>query len=112
MIPGLNERIIRAPFLGTWGITLYPFIFLGKAAKGDVLRHELTHYRQQDKWWAIAGPLGVLAWILVYLLVLPIGFNPWRSCWEYEAYRMGQNLTDRQIQAKLRRWPYFLFWGA
>lgn len=60
------------------GITLGRHVFLKDPADALTLAHELVHVRQQSevgwKWW------------VAYLLLLPVGWNPWRTRWEAEAY--------------------------
>ena len=50
------------------------------------IEHEVEHIRQLRFW-------GILFWIL-YLLALPVGFNPFRFYWEVKAYRVGKTKRE------------------
>ena len=60
------------------GVTLGRHVFLRFPGTPSLLAHELVHVRQQAE-----HP--VWFWVS-YLLLLPIGWNPWRMRWEAEAY--------------------------
>lgn len=107
-IPALPEKIVRVRrqfWFSGW--TFYPFIILTGGAGDTVLEHERVHYRQVDRWWAVAGPFGWLAWYFLWLFVLPVGWNPFRWRWEYEAYRT--HTTDEAARKVLRGY-YMLWW--
>jgi hypothetical protein len=52
---------------------------------------------------------GLIAWLALYELVLPVGWNPFRWRWEHEAHRVAR-VPEEYIAGILRRAPYFLFW--
>ena len=60
------------------GITFGRHVFVRDPGGELTLAHELVHVRQQAE-----HP--VWFWVS-YLLLLPIGWNPWRMRWEAEAY--------------------------
>jgi hypothetical protein len=62
------------------GITFYRHVWLKDGQRDRAsIDHELVHVEQQ-----LAHP----AWFwLAYLLLLPLGWNPYRARWEAEAYR-------------------------
>jgi hypothetical protein len=68
--------------LGSWfpasGITFGRHVLVRFPADPSTLAHELVHVRQQAE-----HP--VWFWVS-YLLLLPVGWNPWRMRWEAEAY--------------------------
>lgn len=105
--------VVKIP-LRVWvsGATIYPFVFLFKGHTEHTKAHELVHIRQQRRWWKYGGPLGLLAWLFLYAFVLPVGWNPWRWKWEYEAYKEGSKFGDFGIERKLRRFPYMLWWHS
>ena len=111
IFPKLKEREVHLP-VRLWfvGLTIYPFIFLTKTHSVGTIEHERIHIRQQDKWWAWAGPLGLLLWFSLYLIVFPIGWNPFRWKWEYEAYSEANGYVDEKIREKMKKSPYFLWW--
>jgi len=53
----------------------------GKRPDG-LIYHEYRHYLQQRK-------VGLVRFLLLYLLCLPWFWNPWRKRWELEAYRIS-----------------------
>ena len=109
------------PF-GVTGVTIFPWIFISRFVHfsgsspatwnaleyAAVLRHETCHYEQIKKWYDCLWVLGIIAWWACYLLLLPIGWNPWRRKWEREAYAAGQNLTAEETDVVLRNAPYWL----
>ncbi len=60
------------------GITFGKHVFLKDVQDKLTLEHELVHVSQQAEH-------GLWFW-LSYLVLLPIGWNPWRRRWEGEAY--------------------------
>lgn len=113
MIPLLKQRVLELPFrwFGFEAFTLYPFIFIAKGASpsSSILQHEAVHIRQQSRYWAWAGPLGVLFWLFLYLAVLPLGWNPWRWRWEWEAYVDGNGRPEWSVRRTLQE-GYLLWW--
>jgi hypothetical protein len=100
MRPGTVHR------LWSWypaaGITLGRHVFLRFPGTPSLLAHELVHVRQQ-----VERPI----WFWVsYLLLLPLGWNPWRMRWEAEAYavqvRAGWSIESaaRAIAGPLYGW--------
>jgi hypothetical protein len=73
-----------------------------------VLPHETVHWGHQRSWCLYGLGVGLLIWFLLYLLVLPLVWNPLRRYTEREAYRVD-GLTDAEIDTILRRWPYLLW---
>ena len=61
-----------------FGITLGRHVFMKDPGSTSTLAHELVHVRQQAE-----HP--VWFWVS-YLLLFPVGWNPWRTRWEAEAY--------------------------
>lgn len=95
-------------------ITAYPFIFASNLLKGPVLKqiliHEMVHWTQQRRWFFWGLGVGLLVWYLLYLLVLPVGWNPFRRKWETEAMRAA-GVMGQEISWKLKRAPYYLWWS-
>lgn len=108
MFPSLKLKKVKIPFkIGSFtGFTLYPFIFYFDVG---VIPHEKVHIRQQMPYWKKAGPLGLLAWLALYFLVLPVGWNPFRRKWETQAYKKGSKYSDEVIEYILKK-SYFLYW--
>jgi hypothetical protein len=52
---------------------------------------------------------GVLLWRALYLLVLPVGWNPFRYYWERVAFEKD-GFSDAKISLILSRAPYRLWW--
>jgi hypothetical protein len=110
-------KIIRFPthWIGSAAITIFPFVFMdpgivaGSIEYTHLLMHEGTHWQQQRRWAIYGLGIGLLLWWVLYLLVLPVGWNPWRRHWETEAYR-AEGLLDSRIRETLRQAPYFLWW--
>jgi hypothetical protein len=94
-------------------ITVWPFIFVHPDLANDpaTLKHENIHYNQQKKWakWGLYLP-GLLAWFALYLLVLPVGWNPFRYKWESEAYEKGNGFWLVKIKEMMKKPPYYLWW--
>jgi hypothetical protein len=96
-------------------IAVWPFLLVDthvtEAELARLRPHEAVHGRQQRRWFTYGlGPLGLLAWYLCYLLLLPVAWNPWRRKWESEAMREGDHLSDARIAEILREPPYYLWW--
>ena len=102
-----------------------------------ILIHEWTHNRQQYwfgfggaivgamVWLALSWPLapsssvalvigliegwvaGQLLWRLLYLLVLPFWWNPFRRYWETQAF-LAEGKTEEEIARILKDPPYYL----
>ena len=117
----MNPRVVHLPFNfpgTTLGVTVWPFIFLAQrtqempSARLTLLAaHESVHFRQQAAFakWGLWLP-GLLVWGALYLLCLPVGWNPFRRRWEMEAYTLGSRLDPAEARWMLRRAPYFLWW--
>lgn len=99
--------------VGAAAVTVWPFIFVapGMESNKRLLAHEAVHIRQQRQWAIYGAGVGLLAWLFLYLMVLPVGWNPFRRKWETEAMREADGLYDHQIVKKLAKRPYFLWWG-
>ena len=82
---------------------------LGAAERQTIEKHEAVHYAQQRRWALWGVGVGLLVWFALYLLALPVGWNPWRYRWEREAYR-ANGFTDEEIAAMMREPPYYLWW--
>ena len=65
----------------------------------DVFAHESIHSAQQAK-------TGIIKYILLYLLVMPFLWNPWRFKWEFEAYVLGSKLPPDEAVKILRSKSY------
>jgi len=105
-------REIKIPyFFGFAAFTLYPFIFYVGSLSHSTRRHELIHIEQQKAWckWYTLYIFGLLAWLFMYLLVLPIGWNYWRYKWEFAAFTRGSGYTDSLTKEILKN-NYLLFW--
>lgn len=108
IFPKIKTKVVNLPW-GLWfaGFTMYPFVFLTTRAKegssqyGSTLDHEMIHIEQQERWWRWGGPIGWILWFLLYTLVLPVGWNPFRWKWEYEAFEKGSRYDDKYIRTRL-----------
>ena len=96
-------------WFGFVGFTIYPYIFNVNLGEKD-LKHEKIHLEQQRKWYQTGWYFGVALWLGLYLLALPIGYNPFRWKWEYEAYSKGQEYKDTIIKKILKN-SYLLWWN-
>ena len=65
----------------------------------EIVAHEEIHVKQQEA-------EGVLKFMALYLLALPLFYNPWRFKWEYEAYTQGSKWSDTQTRAELKTAAY------
>jgi hypothetical protein len=86
------------PWFPAAGLTLGKHVFLKRLDDEVTLAHELVHVRQQADWG--------LWFFVAYILLLPIGWNPWRREWEAEAFavhaRHGYPIEgDRGLAAML-----------
>jgi hypothetical protein len=74
---------------------------LEKWQQNSIILHERTHIAQQQA-------NGVLKFMFLYFLCLPLFWNPWRYKWEYEAYKNeGINDFDEDsVRRLLRSWRY------
>lgn len=112
---------ITLPFnfpFNTQGFAFWPFVLLSKetrtmpkANRDRLIAHEKVHLKQQ-RWFAWLGLYlpGLLLWEALYWLCLPVGWNPLRWKWEWEAYSKGSRWADRMIRERLKRAPYNLWW--
>lgn len=108
-------KIIRTKYVRLFqaaAITAFPFIFIDPDCftYEITLKHEKIHYNQQKKWAIYGLGVGLLAWFLLYLLVLPVGWNPFRRKWETEAFRSAEKYSTSWINKILREPPYYLWW--
>lgn len=107
-------RVIETRIMppGAKAVTIFPF---GCFAHPDYVLnrpHEEIHWKQQRR-WAIRGlGVGLLLWFVLYLLVLPAGWNPLRWSAESEAMSKADHLSDDEIAWKLRQPPYYLWWHS
>ena len=94
-------------------ITVFPFILMHPETAKDPLYYEalLTHenvHMAQQKRWAIWGlGLGLILYFLLYLLVLPKGWNYFRRKWETEAF-LASGHSLETIEDILTQAPYYL----
>ena len=70
-----------------------------KRVPKSLLRHESVHARQMRE-------VGVLKYLFLYLICLPVFFNKWRWKWEWEAYREGSGLSAKNTRQLLRSSMY------
>lgn len=108
---------LRRRFKLTWlpfrvnAVTIYPYALFNREEWSQVpdrhYRHEVAHLDQVEAYWRKAHFLGWLAWYFLYLLVLPIGWNPFRRRWETEAFKT-EDYSDERIKDVLKR-RYFLW---
>jgi hypothetical protein len=91
-------------------ITVWPFLFIHPllADNLSVRTHERVHWEQQRRWVIYGLGVGLLLWFVLYLFVLPIGWNPFRKHWEQEAYRK-EGYSNEAINNILRGPPYYLW---
>lgn len=96
---------------GACAVTVWPFCLISPEVANNfwVLQHEAAHYRQQRKWAIYGLGVGLLAWFALYLLVLPVGWNPFRRKWETEAFK-AEGISDKVIDETLKGVPYYLWW--
>lgn len=71
----------------------------GVTVPSHVYDHEVIHSLQQKH-------EGLVKFILLYLFVCPILWNPWRKKWEFEAYVLGTKLTADYTRKLLRSYKY------
>ena len=97
-------------------ITIWPCVLVSRdvaswseRTRDLLLVHESVHLAQQRRWFVRGLGVGLLAWWLLYLLCLPIGWNPFRRRAELEAYR-AQGVPDSATMILLRLAPYWLRW--
>lgn len=93
-------------------ITIFPFIFIHPNLMGDwlTIEHEIIHYEQQKRWAIYGLGIGLIAWYMLYLLALPVGWNPFRYKWEMEAYTEGSLYSVETTKKILKQPPYYLWW--
>ena len=73
--------MLRGRFMASFYTTVGETIYGPRGSSHQnptVIAHEKIHIEQLHFW-------GILYWVL-YVLALPIGFNPWRTYWEAQAY--------------------------
>jgi hypothetical protein len=71
----------------------------GEDVTPEELAHEMIHVRQQEE-------VGIVKFLFLYMLCLPLFWNPWRTKWELEAYTKGSGLTAAQAHRLLESWAY------
>lgn len=93
-------------------VTVWPLLFVDPDTilDGVLLRHEGEHAKQQRRWAIYGLGIGLLVWHFLYLLVLPVGWNPFRERWERQAYQAGERYSDQMIDGILLKAPYYLWW--
>jgi hypothetical protein len=96
---------------GAIAVTIWPLILVhpSVAKNARVLRHEGVHFEDQRRWFIYGLGVGLLVWWLLYLLALPVGWNPMRSHAERRAMR-AEGRRDDEIRWALRKAPYYLWW--
>jgi len=95
--------------------SIYPFMLkykrfekLNERSKVKVRNHENFHLiEQQEEYWKVAGPLGLLVWYVLYLCCLPVWRNPWRMKWELAAYMIANGWTERFARKHIQK-LYFI----
>ena len=97
---------------GSCAFAAYPFIFVHPGWKDNerTLLHEMAHYLRQRRWVICGLGIGLLAWFALYLLFLPVGWNPFRRRWETEAM-LTEGRSAPEISTSLREAPYYLWWS-
>jgi hypothetical protein len=112
---GENQMVIKTNiplWFGAAAITIFPFILVMKNVPERSLvtlaLHEGVHYAQQKRWFKYGLGVGLIAWFILYLGVLPVGWNPFRKKWETEAF-LAQGYSEDQITRILHEGPYYLW---
>lgn len=109
-------KVIQTKWVGLFNagaITIFPFIFIDPIFKEgsfqylSTFKHEMVHYNQQKHWALYGLGVGLLVWYALYLLALPVGWNPFRKKWEMEAYR-AQGFSEAHINEIMKQSPYYL----
>lgn len=97
-------------------ITFWPFVFvvpdISARQLENIMLHENVHLRQQKRWAIYGLGIGLLAWYALYLLALPVGYNPWRYRWESEAFKAQGYVNDDEVHTMLQEAPYYLWWHS
>jgi len=103
----------------TWfsasAITAFPFVFVDPEVQANppqyetLKKHEYVHYDQQKRWCLYGLGIGLIIWHLLYLLFLPVGWNPLRQKAETEAF-LAQGYDIKTINRILKEAPYYLWW--
>lgn len=93
-------------------VTVFPFVFLDPDIiwENPIKGHEGAHYEQQRRWAMYGLGIGLLVWFALYLLVLPVGWNPFREKCEREAFRAGGWYQSWEVDQILKKPPYYLWW--
>lgn len=92
--------------------TIWNTVYGPRPPSGHIIAHETIHSIDQKRWTIIGLPF----WILLYVLFLPLIFNPLRYRTEYKAYRLGSMRSHEYTTKILASWvygfmPYWLhFW--
>ncbi|HET6496686.1 MAG TPA: hypothetical protein VFH61_15120 [Thermoleophilia bacterium] len=107
-------RVIETNIMppGAGAFALFPVGVFVKPGQWSLERaaHEAVHWRHQKAWCLWGLGVGLLLWFLLYLIFLPVGWNPLREFTERRAFR-AEGYIDAQIDMMLRRKPYYL-WGS
>lgn len=86
--------------VGIPGLTIFPLVFVAPD-RPKALLHEGKHWEQQRRWFIRGLGVGLIVWFLLYLLVLPVLWNPFRRKWETEAYR-AEGMDEEKIEKRMR----------
>lgn len=100
-------RLVRKPGSGRCGPTIGAWFFVSSAWKSyssyrryAILRHEAVHMQQQQRLGLGNVWLGVLPFLLAYLLLpLPVGFAWFRYRWEREAFLVEMQVDTQELGA-------------
>ena len=103
-----SKRFLK--WIGAAAMTVYPFIIIDPRYLDNtiLIEHEMVHIEQQKRWFKYGLGIGLLLWFFLYLLVLPVYWNPFRRKWETEAYKKAQKFSNEQIDEILSKAPYYL----
>lgn len=117
LFPALKIREVQLSFdyKNFNATSFYPFMLkyksfddLSERSKVKFRNHERFHLiEQQEKYWKIAGPLGLAVWYFLYLCCLPIWKNPWRMKWELAAYMIANGWSERAARKHIQK-LYFI----
>lgn len=103
--------VLRLPFRIPLivGLALWPFVVLSAKADASDELHEITHWEQQLQFLCrFFGFVGLLLWLVLYFLVLPFVWNPFRRAWETEAF-VAEGFSEDAARQRLRDFPYLLW---
>ncbi len=105
--------VIRIPFLRFFmiaGFAVFPFVFVDSVFCGPrLLGHEGKHWEHQRTAAVyLLGLNGVALWLVAYLFLLPIAWNPLRR-WTERAALREEGVSMIGADKILRRFPYCLW---